>query len=102
MVNDKQYERPVAGRRCILGKSNTCMLINQDMLSPTDNDIQAIFNVVIYPMMEFGRPEKIIVRDEYIYYILKDLCERTKVKLEIKGKLKSIDSFVKEFSNFRF
>lgn len=101
-VNDKLYERPVAGRVCILGESNTGMVINQDMLSPTDNDIQAIFNVVIYPMMEFGRPEKIIVRDEYIYYILKDLCERTKVKLEIKGKLKSIDSFVKEFSNFRF
>lgn len=100
-VNDKQYERPVAGRICILGESNTCMLINQDMLMPTDDDIQVIFNIVINPMMELGRPQKILVRDEYIYYILKDLCERTKIKLEIKGKLKSIDSFIKEFSNFR-
>ena len=76
------------------------MIINQSMLSPTDDDIQAIFQTLINPMMNYGRPGKVLVRDEYTYYIIKDLCERTKIKLEIKGRLTTIDAFIKEFSAF--
>ena len=100
IINDKKYERPVFGRVCILGDSETGIVINQNMVAPTDDDIQTIFNVVIPPIMELGKPQKILVRDEYIYYILKDLCHRTKIKLEIKGRLNVVDSFIHEFSTF--
>lgn len=51
--------------------------------------------------MDYGRLGKILVRDEYIYYIIKDLCERTKIKLEIRGRLRAIDGFIRELSAFR-
>jgi len=97
-VNDKKYDRPVMGRMCILADKKSEMIINQNMLTPMDDDIQAIFNIVIYQIMDYGKPSKIIVRDEYIYYILKDLCDRTKIKLEIKGRLKAIDYFIRAFT----
>lgn len=100
-INDKEYDRPVNGRICILADRKLGMIISQDMLTPLDDDIQAIFKTLINPIIEFGRPSKILVRDHYVYYIIKDLCERIKIKLEIKGRLTAIDSFVKEFSGFR-
>lgn len=96
-INDKEYDRPVTARMCILSEKKSGMIINQNMVTPMDDDIQTIFNTLILPMMDLGRPSKIMVRDEYIYYILKDLCERTNIKLEIKGKLAVIDSFIRSF-----
>lgn len=101
-INDKKYDRPINSRICILSEKKSGMIINQTMLTPMDNDIQVIFNTIIPPMMDLGRPSKILVRDEYIFYILKDLCERTKIKLEMSGRLAAIDSFIRMFSNRMF
>lgn len=99
-INDRKFERPINGRICILGERKNGLIINQDFVSPLDDDIQVIFNVVIFPIFEYGRPTKILIRDDFIYYILKDLCDRVKIKLEVKGKLKVIDTFIREFSQF--
>lgn len=99
-IRDKEYERPVNIRMCVLLERKSGVVINQDMVYPLDDDNQIILNVLIPSMMKFGRPSKILVRDEYFYYILKDLCERMKIKLEIKEKLRAIDSFLEEFSRF--
>lgn len=96
-VNDKKYDRPVSGRICILTDKNNGMVIDQNMLTPMDDDIQAIFNIVIYNIFEHGRPTKIFVRDEEIYYKVEDLCKRTNINLEIRGRLDAIDSFVEAF-----
>ena len=101
-INDKEYDRPINSRICILSEKKSGMIINQTMLTSMDDDIQVIFNTIIFPMMDLGRPSKILVRDEYIFYILKDLCERTKIKLEISGKLDVIDSFIRMFSSRMF
>lgn len=101
IVNDKEYDRPANGRICIIADKASGLMINQNMISPTDDDLQTVFDVIIPSFMDYGRPQKILVRDEYLYYILKDFCERTKVKLEIKGRLDAIDSFLMEFASFR-
>ena len=76
------------------------MIIDQSMLSPDDDEIQAIFNMVVNYISNIGKPKTIFVRDEYIMSILKNLCERINIELKIKGRLKVVDNFVKEFANF--
>lgn len=99
-IRDKEYERPVNSRICVLAERKSGVVINQDMFYPIDDDIQVTLNMLISSIMRFGRPSKILVRDECFYHILKDLCERIKIKLEIKERLRAIDSFLTEFSKF--
>ena len=96
-IDDKKYDRPVEGRICILFERNSGMAINQDMIDPREDPIQTVFDVLLNPMLELGRPMEIRVRDNYMFYILKDLCERIDIKLKIKEKLTSIDSFIEKF-----
>jgi hypothetical protein len=100
VVNDKKYDRPVNPRICIIASRTNGMIIDQSMLSPDDDEIQAIFNMVVNYISNIGKPKTIFVRDEYIMSILKNLCERINIELKIKGRLKVVDNFVKEFANF--
>lgn len=99
-VNDKKYDRPANPRLCILASRTNGMIINQSMISPDDDEIQEIFNMIINHILNIGKPKTIFVRDEYIMSILKNLCDRINVKLKIKGKLAAIDDFVQEFGSF--
>ncbi len=50
---------------------------------------------VIYKM---GRPKSLYVRDEETKIYLKEFCEKAKIKIIVKPKLKAIDEFYREFS----
>ncbi|NMA50125.1 MAG: hypothetical protein GX947_10260 [Tissierellia bacterium] len=97
IVKDKEYDRPIEVRVCVLFDKASKMLINQEMLNPLGDQVQSVFDVLLEAILNLGKPTKIIVRDKYMFYILKDLCERINIKLEIKEKLPSVDSFVEEF-----
>jgi hypothetical protein len=101
IIRDKEYDRPIAGRICILADSKSGMIIDQHILSPEDNEVQYIFDMVIPYILNMGKPKKIFVRDEYLFHLLVDLCERTKIGLHIKSRLNAIDYFIEEFVNFR-
>lgn len=98
IIKDKEYDRPIELRVCVLFDKARKMIINEEMLDPLKDQVQSVFNVLLEPMQALGRPSKIMVRDKYMFYILEDLCERINVKLEIKEKLPSIDKFVEEFA----
>ncbi len=100
-IRDKSYDRPGSGRVAVLADGNSGIIISQSMLSPTDDEIQIILGMIIQAIIDYGRPQKIRVRDEYIYYLLNNLCNSTNIKLEIKERLNAIDTFIKEFSSFR-
>ncbi len=98
IIKDKEYDRPIEVRVCVLFDKASKMLINQKMLDPLEDQIQSVFDVLLEAILNLGKPAKIIVRDKHMFYTLKDLCERTNVKLDIKEKLPSVDIFVEEFA----
>lgn len=101
-IRDKEYERPVSIRMCILAESKSGVILDQDILAPDDDEVRIMLNMVANQMFDLEKPSKILVRDKATYYIIKDLCNVTKTKLEIKERLKTIDSFLREFAMGRF
>lgn len=101
-IRDKKYERPVSVRMCILAENKSGIILDQDILTPDDNEIHTILNMVANEMLDSEKPSKILVRDKATYYLIKDLCDVAKIKLEIKERLKVIDSFIREFASGRF
>jgi hypothetical protein len=73
------------------------ILIDQRMLSPKEEVTENIFWMFINYLMKYGKPRKVYVRDEYMQDHLQDLCERIGVMLKVKGTLKGIDDFEKEY-----
>ncbi|MEQ6359798.1 hypothetical protein V7D15_08870 [Thermoanaerobacter thermohydrosulfuricus] len=101
-IRDERYERPIAIRSCILADSRTEMVIDQYLLAPEDDEVQYVLDMVINYILNIGKPRRIFVRDEYLLYLLTDLCERGKIDLQVKERLKAIDRFVESFSEFQF
>jgi len=83
---------------CILADCRTEAILGCNILTPDDEDVDTIFNMLINYIMKIGKPKTIIVRDEYIQSLLSDICERINVGLKIKGRLKAIDTFIEAFS----
>ncbi|MGL5068809.1 MAG: DUF7309 domain-containing protein [Sarcina sp.] len=76
------------------------MIISQDTLDINDNDVDSIFNMLIPYILEVGKPEMIIVRDEYIASIICNLCENLEIGLDLSPMLGSIDDFISSFLGF--
>jgi hypothetical protein len=98
VINDKKYDKPIITRMCILADCRTEAILGCNILTPDDEDVDTIFNMLINYIMKIGKPKTIIVRDEYIQSLLSDICERINVGLKIKGRLKAIDTFIEAFS----
>jgi hypothetical protein len=73
------------------------MLIDQNMLSPKDDVAENVLGIFINFLMQNGKPKTVYIRDEYMKDCLVGLCEKIGVLLKVKGKLKSIDTFEKEY-----
>lgn len=101
-IRDKKYDVPVMDRLCILAESTSGLIVDQDFIFPDDNEIEIIFSMTVNYILNYGKPDTIIVRDDYVLNLLDDLCKKTGIKLKIKGKLKAIDYFVESFLGYRF
>lgn len=97
-INDKQYDRPVVPKLCLIADQRTGIILDQDMLSPEDEEVQSVLDMTINYILQMGKPKAIYVRDDIVEKLLIDLCEKTNINLKVKGKLKAIDSFYREFT----
>lgn len=97
-IRDKEYERPANIRMCVLAENKSGIMLDQNILTPDDDEAHIILDMFSSQMLNFGKPSKILVRDKVIYYIMRNLCDVAKIKLEIKGRLESIDFFLREFA----
>lgn len=94
VINDKNYDKPLMARMCILADEKTGEIINQSFIKPEDEDVNIVFSLLINCIMLNGKPKTIIVRDSYIQSLLLDICKRIGINLRIKQSLESIDKFI--------
>lgn len=78
------------------------IILSQNIVTPEDDDVDAVFGTVINYIMQRGIPYQIVVRDNYIGTILVDLCEQVGIELVLSPILYGIDGFVEECYKFRF
>ena len=69
-----------------MADQRTGLVLSQDMLSPEDDDVQCILDMVINYILQMGKPKSIYVRDDIVEGLLIDLCEKANINLKIKGK----------------
>lgn len=95
VVNDKEFETPIIPRLCLLADHHTGIVLDQRLLTPSNDDIQEVFGVIINYMKEIGRPLCVYIRDEYIKKILHYLCKKLNIELIISEELIAIDTVCK-------
>jgi hypothetical protein len=98
LIDDKDYQRPIIPRTNIIADKGLGIVIDFDTIGPDEDDTQVILGTVINYIMNNGRPKTIFARDGYIKSILEDLCSRTDINLKTKGRLTTIDKFMRELS----
>ncbi|NLJ41124.1 MAG: hypothetical protein GX352_05885 [Clostridiales bacterium] len=101
-ITDKQYERPVAMKMCILADEDTGAVLDYTLLKPEDNYAQILLDTFIDAILKFGRPYKLLTRDKFHFFLLGNLCGDLGVDIEIGGYLDAIDSFLVEFERFNY
>ncbi|KOA19522.1 hypothetical protein CLHOM_21330 [Clostridium homopropionicum DSM 5847] len=100
-INDRNYDKPLIPRLCILVDGRSRMILSQAMVTPEDDDVDIIFGTIINYIFQKGKPKQIVVRDTYILSILIDLCKQIGIDIVQSGKLKGIDEFLESFYEYR-
>ena len=101
-INDREYDKPLIPRLCMLVDARKGLVLSQIMVTPGDDVVGLIFETVVNYIIQRGRPKKIVVRDAYMASILIDLCEQTDIEVIESSKLQTIDQCVESFYQFRF
>lgn len=101
-ISDREYDKPLIPRLCMLVDARKGMVLSQNMVTPGDDIVNLIFETVVNYIIQRGRPKNIVVRDAYMASILIDLCEQTDIEVIESSKLHTIDQFVESFYQFRF
>ena len=98
-VKDKKFDRPVNPKLLLLMDHNQRNVIGQDMLTPEDDEVQAILNIFVNFIMQYGRPMEVHCRNPYIGSIIEELCKSLDVKMKEMKKLPAVDELAHELRN---
>ena len=71
-------------------------ILASEMLSPTHNHPNMVFNLFDSVIMKYGKPKEIHIRDEDLKGILADVCQKVGIKLVMKKRLSKINTALKE------
>ena len=67
-------------------------VIVNEMLAPTHNQVNAVFNTFDYLIEKCGKPTEILICDEDIKGILADVCRKVGIKLTVKKRLSALNN----------
>lgn len=101
VIHDSESGRPIMPVLFLLVDRHE-LSIDQEILSPGDDTATRILSSIINYIENFGKPKKIIVRDEEMAHLLSDLCQRVNIKIGIEGSLQVIDALAEEFERSSF
>lgn len=97
-IRDKDYDKPLITRMCLLIDYNMGIVLAQHMVTPKEEKAGIMFDIIIDYILQKGRPKTIAVRDSYSIRTLFDLCEKIDVELAISPQLFALDEFLQKFN----
>lgn len=99
-VKDDKFDRPINPKIVLLADNIGGAIIQQEVLTPEDNEIQAVFRLLIGFIQHYGIPQKVYFRIPLIKHIIEDLCTELGIQIIKRKRLKAADKFKKEFLRF--
>lgn len=99
-LNKEGYKKAFIGRQFMMANHGSDKLILNKTIEPNDDDVKIILLAFTEYVDHFGKPEKIMVRDAYTQSILRNLCAKLDIKIEVNPRLLTIDKLVYEMENY--
>lgn len=99
-VADKKYERPINPKLILLMDEKQGAIIDNDMLDPNADEIQAIIGALGNFVLNYGRPRSIMIRNKFIESVISDTCSQLKIKVKYEKNLKVIDEFARKLMRY--
>ena len=93
-INDKSYDRPANVRLAVIAEARTELIMKAQLLSPEEDQIEALANSLIEFIGQFGAPKEIRVSNLITEGALEEICRLTGTKLKRVKRLQAIDDFM--------
>ena len=69
---------------------------NHELIHLEHNNQDILLTIIIEGILQLNRPKQIWVRDDVSESVLKELSEKTGIKIKVSQKLKAIDTFAEK------
>lgn len=92
---NKEYNRKIQPKLCLLLSKESKKILEYRIIGEGENEIEEIYKLTTKYMQKKGKPKKIIVRNQFIYNKLINLCRNLGVFIEISMRLEEIDDFIR-------
>lgn len=96
-IRDKDFEKPVVPRLFILFDCSSEFILAHHMITPKDDVTSIVITNLIEYVNNYGRPEKIVVRDDYFNSILYDICEELEIEV-MQSTFMYLDRVIMDFN----
>ena len=72
----------------------------EKLLTVDDDEISIVLSFIVEFILQYDRPQQIIIRNPTIWAAINNLCEECRIKLDIVSPLPLIDEIIDEFNEF--
>lgn len=97
---DENSKRPINPLMFIVVDEESEMIIYQKLLTVDDDEISIVLSFIVEFILQYDRPQQIIIRNPTIWAAINNLCEECRIKLDIVSPLPLIDEIIDEFNEF--
>lgn len=93
--NEKEFDRPIKPRLFMVLDETSQMIIHHDLLTPNDDEIETVIDLLVAYILQDGIPNKIFIRNPIIWSAIVDICDRCNIDLQVTP-LPIIDDIINE------
>jgi len=99
-IQEKKEETPYFPRLLLLFDHNQKRLLGQKLLDKKNKSEEAVSNALIDYVDQYGKPNKILVRDKYFLNYVDSLCSQLEIPAEFDKGVPCVDEFAEEMAGF--
>ncbi len=92
VIYDDENGRGTFPRMLLAVEPKNCVILVNEMLSPSHNQPGIVFNVLDHFVERYGKPSEIAICDEDLKGILSDVCKKVGIKLTVKKRLPAVNN----------
>lgn len=96
VADEIEGQRQGIVRFALLADHKSGFVHNHELIHLEHNNQDILLTIIIEGILQLNRPKQIWVRDDVSESVLKELSEKTGIKIKVSQKLKAIDTFAEK------
>lgn len=82
-IADEKYKKPFLGKYVIMGESRSGLILDQQILTPLDDDLGALPGMLVQWIQSHGAPEAVVVSNPVMKALVSHICNICSIPLRI-------------------